>query len=395
MYTESAQSLHREWLESLSRKSELEIAGPQGAEVVTRGAAGVERSLINLCSNNYLGLANDPRLVETATTALRERGVGMSSVRFICGTQDIHRQLEAEIADWLGTDDAILYSSCFDANAGLFEALLGEEDAIISDALNHASLIDGIRLSKAKRHRYPNRDLGALEECLKQARAESRLVLIVTDGVFSMDGTYADIAGICALAEAYEALVFVDDSHAIGFVGETGAGTPERAGCKARVDLVSGTFGKALGGASGGYVAGRQRLIDVLRKRSRPYLFSNSLAPSLVAVAREAIRIAREDDGRRRHLWELTDFWRSSLGDLGYPVAEQAHPINPVILRETAPTERAADHLLEQGIYAVAFSYPVVPKGQARIRTQVSAGLTRQQLEYAAGVIAGFHAENA
>lgn len=388
MYSESAQLLHREWLESLSRKGELEIAGPQGGEVTIRQTAGGERALINLCSNNYLGLANHPQLLEAATAALRERGVGMASVRFICGTQDIHRQLEAEVAEWLGAEDAILYSSCFDANAGLFEALLGEEDAIVSDALNHASLIDGIRLCKAKRHRYANRDLGALEDCLKKARAESRVVMIVTDGVFSMDGTYADIAGICELAEAYEALVFVDDSHAIGFVGETGAGTPERADCQPRVDLVSGTFGKALGGASGGYVAGRQRLIDILRKRSRPYLFSNSLAPSLVAVASAAIRIAKSDAARRRHLWELTDFWRRSLADLGFPVAAEPHPINPVILCETGPTERAADHLLSRGIYAVAFSYPVVPKGQARIRTQVSAGLTRQQLQYAAEAIA-------
>lgn len=388
MYSQAAQTLHREWLGALSRTTELEITSPQGGEVTTRTGAGDNRRLINLCANNYLGLANDPRLLEVAAKALRERGVGMASVRFICGTQDIHRQLEEEVADWLGVEDSILYSSCFDANAGLFEALLGEEDAIVSDALNHASLIDGIRLCKAKRFRYANRDLGALEDCLKQARAESRMILIVTDGVFSMDGTYADIAGICDLAEKYEALVFVDDSHAVGFVGETGAGTPERAGCRDRVDLVSGTFGKALGGASGGYVAGRKQLIDLLRKRSRPYLFSNSMAPSLVAVAREAIRIARTEASRRQRLWELTEFWRQSLVKLGFPVAAEAHPINPVILCEAEVSERVAAQLLERGLYAVSFSYPVVPKGQARIRTQVSAGLTQEQLQYAAATLA-------
>ncbi len=393
MYSDTAQKYHRELLATLSQRRELEIAGPQGAEVVTLGESGEMRSLINLCSNNYLGLANHPQLLEVAVQALRERGIGMSSVRFICGTQDIHRQLESELAEWLGTDDAILYSSCFDANAGLFEALLGEEDAIISDALNHASLIDGIRLCKARRHRFANRDLGELEACLKKARAESRLILVVTDGVFSMDGTYADVAGICDLAEQYGALVFVDDSHAIGFVGDTGAGTPERAGCQQRVDLVSGTFGKALGGASGGYVAGRQDLIDLLRKRSRPYLFSNSLAPSLVAVAREAIRIARTDRARRDHLWALTGFWRRALSELGFPVAVEPHPINPVILCDREPTERAAAYLLEKGVYAVAFSYPVVPKGQARIRTQISAGLSQQQLVLASEVLADCRVE--
>lgn len=378
MYSIKTQEQHRTLLASMARKIESPFASPQNARI--RLPDGTD--MLNFCSNNYLGLANEPRLREVAAKALETHGVGMASVRFICGTQDIHCQLEAELAEWVGAEDCILYSSCFDANAGLFEALLSEKDAIISDALNHASLIDGIRLCKARRYRYANRNLQELEQCLKEARKTSETILIVSDGVFSMDGTYADVRGICDLAEQYEALVFIDDSHAIGFVGPTGAGTPEQDACQDRVDLVSGTFGKALGGASGGYVAGRKGLIEVLRQKSRPYLFSNSLAPSLVEVAREAIRIARNDASRREHLWDLARWWRRELETLGFPTPGEVHPICPIVLKEDALTRQVAERLFEKGIYTAPFSYPVVPRGQARIRTQISAAHPKEDLEY-------------
>lgn len=379
MYPTKTQEQHHSLLASLARKIEKPLASPQDARI--RLPDGTE--MLNFCSNNYLGLANDPRLREVAIRALETHGIGMASVRFICGTQDIHRQLESEVAEWVGAEDCILYSSCFDANAGLFEALLSENDAIISDALNHASLIDGIRLCKAKRYRYANRDLQELERCLKEARqAGAETILVVSDGVFSMDGTYADVRGICDLAEQYEALVFIDDSHAIGFVGPTGAGTPERDGCQSRVDLISGTFGKALGGASGGYVAGRKGLIEVLRQKSRPYLFSNSLAPALVEVAREAIRIARNDAARRENLWTLARWWRRELETLGFPTPGDVHPICPIILKDDTLSQQVAEHLFRKGIYTSPFSYPVVPRGQARIRTQISAAHTQSHLEY-------------
>lgn len=390
MYSTKTQEQHRTLLGSMARKIESPFTGPQDARIHLPGG----REMLNFCSNNYLGLANDSRLREVAARALESHGVGVASVRFICGTQDIHCQLEAELAEWLGTEDCILYSSCFDANAGLFEALLSEKDAIISDALNHASLIDGIRLCKARRYRYANRNLRELEQCLKEARETSETILIVSDGVFSMDGTYADVRGICDLAEQYEALVFIDDSHAIGFVGPTGAGTPEQDACQDRVDLVSGTFGKALGGASGGYVAGRKGLIEVLRQKSRPYLFSNSLAPALVEVAREAIRIARDDTARRKHLWDLARWWRGELETMGFPTPGEAHPICPIILKEDTLTRQVAEHLFNKGIYTAPFSYPVVPRGQARIRTQISAAHRKEDLEYFRDILCGFDCVN-
>lgn len=366
-------------LESMVHKQEFALTGAQNTDIVLDDGT----ALVNFCSNNYLGLADSEQLRRVAIEALESHGIGMASVRFICGTQDIHQALEAELSDWLRTDDSILYSSCFDANAGLFEALLSAEDAIISDSLNHASLIDGIRLCKAARYRYANGDLQQLEDSLRQAREKSRTLLIVTDGVFSMDGTYAPLSAICDLADRYQALVFVDDSHAIGFVGASGAGTAEKFGCQDRVDLVSGTFGKALGGASGGFVSGRRTLIEVLRQRSRPYLFSNSLAPCLVAVAKAAITLIREDDALRECLWQRTAWWRDELAKLGFGIDGDPHPISPIVFGDEQLTGKMARFLFERGIYAVPFSYPVVPAGKARIRTQISAAHTMQQLSQA------------
>jgi glycine C-acetyltransferase len=359
-------------------KTERLLASPQSA--VIRVGAG--REVINLCANNYLGLANHPAVKEAAHRALDEFGYGMASVRFICGTHDVHRELEGRLAGFLGTDAAILYSSCFDANGGLFETLLGEEDAVISDALNHASIIDGIRLCKARKFRYANRDLAELEARLREA-ATARTRLVVTDGVFSMDGTFAPLEGICALADRYQALVVVDDSHATGFVGRTGRGTPERAGVVGRIDLLTGTLGKALGGAAGGYVAGRAPAIEWLRQRSRPYLFSNSIPPLIAATTLRVLDLVSNGDELRAQLERNARLFRAGMTAAGFTLVPGEHPIIPVMLGDAALAGRMADRLLELGVYVIGFSFPVVPKGQARIRTQMSAAHTPEQLERA------------
>jgi len=340
-----------------------------------------------LCANNYLGLADDPRIIAAARNALDRWGYGMASVRFICGTQEQHKQLEHEIAKFLRTEDTILYSSCFDANGGLFETLLGAEDAVISDELNHASIIDGIRLSKAQRFRYKNRDMADLEAQL-QAAESARFRMIATDGVFSMDGYVAPLREICDLAEKYNALVMVDDSHAVGFVGETGRGSHELAGVIGRVDILTGTLGKALGGASGGYISGPKSLIALLRQRSRPYLFSNSVAPSIVAASLEALKILTASNELPERLRKNTAYFRKRATDLGLQILPGEHPIVPVMIGDAAKATRMAEYLLEKGIYVIGFSYPVVPMGKARIRTQVSAAHTTDQLGRAAQMFA-------
>jgi glycine C-acetyltransferase len=348
-------------------KGERPIEGPQGGEIQVGG-----RSVLNFCANNYLGLANDPRLVQAAQAALERWGFGLSSVRFICGTQTIHKELEGALARYLGMEDAILYSSCFDANGGLFEALLGEEDAVVSDALNHASIIDGIRLTKARRLRYQHADLADLERCLREA-ADARTRLIATDGVFSMDGDVALLAGICDLAERHAALVMVDDSHATGFFGPTGRGTPEHCGVAGRVDVLSSTLGKALGGASGGFTAAHGEIVALLRQRSRPYLFSNSVAPPIVAAALACLAILETTSDRRERLTENTRRFRQAMGDAGFAIRPGTHPIVPIMLGDARLAQEMAAELLAEGIYVVGFSYPVVPQGQARIRVQLSA----------------------
>jgi len=358
-------------------KSERVLAGPQGG-VVRAGGADV----INLCANNYLGLANHPAVRAAAQHALDEYGYGMASVRFICGTQQTHKSLEQRLAQFLGTEDVILYSSCFDANGGLFETLLDERDAVISDALNHASIIDGIRLCKAQRYRYANSDMAELEQCLKQAQS-ARTRLIATDGVFSMDGFIAKLREICDLAERYDALVMVDDSHATGFMGATGRGTPEHCGVAARVDILTGTLGKALGGGSGGYVAAKKEVIEWLRQRSRPYLFSNSIPPVVAAASLAVLDLLEHDFRLRAQLLDNTHFFRTGLAAAGFDLKPGEHPIIPVMLGDAALAGRMADALLARGVYVIGFSYPVVPKGQARIRTQMSAALSREQLQQA------------
>jgi len=358
-------------------KSERVIAGPQGSLV----HAG-DRDVINLCANNYLGLASHPAVRAAAERAVEELGYGMASVRFICGTQQIHKTLEARLARYLGTEDVILYSSCFDANGGLFETLLDERDAVISDALNHASIIDGIRLCKAQRYRYANSDMAELEQCLKDAHG-ARTRLIATDGVFSMDGFIAKLREICDLAEKYDALVMVDDSHATGFMGPTGRGTPEHCGVAARVDIVTSTLGKALGGGSGGFIAARREVIEWLRQRSRPYLFSNSIPPVVAAATLAVLDLLEHSPQLRTQLFDNTRFFRAGLAAAGFDLKPGEHPIIPVMLGDAALAARMADALLARGVYVIGFSYPVVPKGQARIRTQMSAGLTRAQLETA------------
>ncbi|TMM35038.1 MAG: glycine C-acetyltransferase [Actinobacteria bacterium] len=360
-------------------KPERVLAGPQGAQVTVSGGQPV----LNLCANNYLGLADDPRVVAAAKAALDEWGYGLASVRFICGTQEIHKRLEAALSEFLGTDDTILYSSCFDANTGLFETLLDERDAVISDALNHASIIDGIRLCKARRLRYRNRDMADLEAQLESA-ADARYRLIATDGVFSMDGSYAPLAGICALAQQHDALVMVDDSHAVGFVGADGRGTPELAGVADRVDIVTGTLGKALGGASGGYVSGRAEIVELLRQRSRPYLFSNSVAPAVVAASLAVLDLLKGSAELRERLRENTEFFRNRMTGLGFEVLPGEHPIIPVMIGDAVLAGRLAERLLDKGVYVTAFSYPVVPMGTARIRTQMSAAHRLDDLERAA-----------
>ncbi len=358
-------------------KSERVLAGPQGGRVATGG-----REVINLCANNYLGLANDRDVCAAAQAALEQYGFGMASVRFICGTQTVHKALERRLSEFLGTEDTILYSSCFDANGGLFEALLDERDAIISDALNHASIIDGIRLCKAQRLRYANNDMRELETCLRQA-ASARTRLIATDGVFSMDGTLANLRDICDLAERYDALVMVDDSHATGFMGAHGRGTPEHCGVGPRVDILTGTLGKALGGASGGYVASRREVIEWLRQRSRPYLFSNSVPPVVAAAAVRVLELLEQRPALRARLHENAQYFRAGLERLGFTLKPGEHPIIPVMIGDATLASRLADRLLERGVYVIGFSYPVVPKGQARIRTQMSAALTRTELDTA------------
>ncbi|WP_374656624.1 glycine C-acetyltransferase [Dongia sp.] len=368
-------------------KNERVIATAQGADI----ALADGKHVLNFCANNYLGLANDARLIAAARQALDDHGFGMASVRFICGTQDIHKQLEADIARFLGTDDAILYSSCFDANGGLFETVLGEEDAVISDALNHASIIDGIRLCKARRFRYANNDLADLEARLMEADAAgARFKLIATDGVFSMDGIIADLKGIADLAARYNAQLMVDDSHAVGFVGAHGRGSAEHNGVLAKIDLFTGTFGKALGGASGGYIAGKKPVIDLLRQRSRPYLFSNSLMPAIVAATSTCLGLVDSGEGAelRARLAENGTHFRAAMSALGFKLVPGEHPIIPVMLGDAKLASAMADALLAEGIYVIGFSYPVVPKGQARIRTQMSAAHTRQDIDRAVAAFA-------
>ncbi len=340
-------------------------------------------TVLNLCANNYLGLANHPAIVKAAKEALDRWGYGLSSVRFICGKQAIHEQLEAALSRFLGTDDTILYSSCFDANGGLFETLLDAEDAVISDELNHASIIDGIRLCKAKRYRFRNGDMSDLEEKLKQAKAEARYVLVATDGVFSMDGYVAKLPGICELAEKYDALVMVDDSHAVGFMGKHGRGTPEHCGVEGRVDIITGTLGKALGGASGGYTTGRTEIIELLRQRSRPYLFSNSVSPAIVAASLKVLELLQESDELRERLKANTRFFREEMAKLGFSILPGEHPIVPIMIGDASKATKMADAMLAKGIYVIGFSYPVVPQGKARIRVQISAAHTREDLEFA------------
>jgi glycine C-acetyltransferase len=360
-------------------KRERQIESPQQARIEVGG-----REVLNLCANNYLGLSNHPKIVAAAHAALDRWGFGLSSVRFICGTQTCHKELEQKLAEFLGTEDAILFGSCFDANGGLFEALLGEEDAVISDALNHASIIDGVRLSKAKRFRYRNGDMDDLREQLRAADAGgARTKLITTDGVFSMDGHVARLDAICELADEHYALVHFDDCHATGFWGPTGRGTHEYCGVMDRVDLTSGTFGKALGGASGGYIAGRRQFVELLRQRARPYLFSNSLAPPIVGASLAALELARAGDDLRQRLRDNTTFFRGEMTRLGFEVVAGEHPIVPVMIGDAARASAMADRLQELGVYVIGFSFPVVPKGLARIRVQMSAAHTRDDLQFA------------
>jgi len=366
------------------RKKERIITTPQGAWVEADG-----KRVINLCANNYLGLSGRPELVKAAQEALPRWGFGLSSVRFICGTQDVHKELERRIASFLGFEDAILFSSCFDANGGVFEALLGEEDAVVSDALNHASIIDGIRLCKARRFRYANGDMADLEAQLRAAReGGARHVLVVTDGVFSMDGYLAKLPEICEAAERHQAMVMVDDSHAVGFVGEKGRGTPEHHRVTGRVDLVTGTLGKALGGASGGYVAGSREVVEWLRQKARPYLFSNTLAPVIAAVSIGVLDLVERSDPLRVKLRENAAFFRAEMTRLGFDLLPGEHPIVPVMLHEAPLAQEFARRLLDEGVYAIGFFFPVVPKGQARIRTQMSAAHERADLEKAVSAFA-------
>ncbi len=361
-------------------KRERVMATPQGAVVKTTDG----RELINLCANNYLGLSSHPKAVEAAHQALDTHGFGLSSVRFICGTQDIHKELERRIAAFVGCEDAILYAAAFDANGGLFEPLLGEQDAIVSDALNHASIIDGIRLCKAQRYRYANNDLADLEKQLQEARAKgARHVLVFTDGVFSMDGTIARLKEIREICDRYGALLGIDECHASGFLGKTGRGTPEHCGVFGQIDIVTGTFGKALGGASGGFTAARKEVVELLRQRSRPYLFSNTLAPAIVGASLAVLDLLEGSTELRDRLEENTRFWREGLTAAGFDIKPGTHPIVPVMVYDAVKAQQLSQRLLELGVYAVGFFYPVVPKGQARIRTQLSAAHSREQLERA------------
>ena len=369
-------------------KNERVITTPQGAKIDTTAAKGV----LNMCANNYLGLADNAEIITAAKAAYDAWGYGLSSVRFICGTQGIHKELEKRIAGFLGMEDAILYSSCFDANGGLFETLLTDADAVISDELNHASIIDGARLCKATRYRYKNNNMISLREQLEAAKG-ARIKLIATDGVFSMDGFIANLSAICDLAEEYGALVMVDDSHAVGFMGEHGRGTHEYCGVMGRVDIITGTLGKALGGASGGYTAAKQEIIDLLRQRSRPYLFSNTIAPAICAASIKVLDLLEESTALRDKLHENTHYFRTELGKLGFDVPKSEHPIVPVMLYDAKIAQEFAAKMLEHGVYVVGFFYPVVPMDKARIRTQVSAAHTKEDLDFAVAAFAAVKAE--
>jgi glycine C-acetyltransferase len=371
-------SLLREIQSAGLYKAERVLASPQNARVDLPG----KKSVLNMCANNYLGLADHPAIVAAAHQALDRWGYGLSSVRFICGTQEIHKELERRLSEFLGMDDTILYSSCFDANGGLFETLLDAEDAIVSDDLNHASIIDGIRLSKAQRFRYKNGDMEDLERNLKEA-SKARRILVATDGVFSMDGYIAKLPEICTLAEKYRAMVMVDDSHAVGFMGANGRGTHEHHGVMGRVDILTGTLGKALGGASGGYVSARKEIVDLLRQRSRPYLFSNSVAPPIVAASLKVLDLIKSTKDLRERLLSNTRFFREKMTALGFPVLPGEHPIVPIMFGEAELATKMAERLLELGVYVIGFSFPVVPKGKARIRVQLSAAHSREDLEFA------------
>ena len=390
----NAYEFYRQQLDSIREagtwKEERIITTPQRSRIDTTTASRV----VNLCANNYLGLSDRQELIDAAKASYDQWGFGLSSVRFICGTQDIHKQLEKKLAEFLGMEDAILYSSCFDANGGLFETLLGPEDAIISDELNHASIIDGVRLCKAKRYRYKNNNMEDLRTQLAAAQsAGARIKLIATDGVFSMDGYIANLPGICDLAEEFDALVMVDDSHAVGFMGDTGRGTPEFCGVQDRVDILTGTLGKALGGASGGYTAAKKEVIDLLRQRSRPYLFSNTLAPAICAASLKTLELLTASTALRDKVHENAAYFREQLGSIGFDVLPGNHPIVVVMLYDAKTAGEFAARMLEKGVYVVGFSYPVVPQGKARIRTQVSAGHTKEDLDFAVQCFAQVKAE--
>ncbi|MBI9019545.1 MAG: glycine C-acetyltransferase [Phycisphaerae bacterium] len=359
-------------------KSERIITSPQMAKI----SVSTGQKVLNFCANNYLGLSDNAEIIAAAKASYDQRGYGMSSVRFICGTQDIHKELEAKLSTFLETEDTILYTSCFDANGGLFETLLTAEDAIISDSLNHASIIDGVRLCKAQRYRYANNDMADLEEKLKESQ-NARFRLIATDGVFSMDGIVANLKAVCDLADKYDALVMVDDSHAVGFMGDHGKGTPEHCGVMDRIDIITGTLGKALGGASGGYTSGKKEIIELLRQRSRPYLFSNTVAPSIVAASIKVIDMLSASTALRDKLHENTKYFREEISKIGLKIIDSTHPIVPVMLGDAMLAQKMAEKMLEKGVYVVGFFFPVVPKGQARIRTQVSAAHSKEDLDFA------------
>lgn len=361
-------------------KSERLIATPQQASIkLTDG-----KDVLNFCANDYLGLANNQLVKKAAAESLEDDGFGMASVRFICGTNNVHRELEKKLSEFLGYEDSILYVACFDANGGLFEPLFGKEDAIISDSLNHASIIDGIRLCKAERYRYQHSDMSSLEQCLQQAKEnKARHIVIATDGVFSMDGTYAKLDQICELAEKYDALVMVDDCHATGFVGKNGKGTPEHFGVEGKVDILTGTLGKALGGASGGFICAKENVVQLLKQRSRPYLFSNALSPSIVKATLQALEIVENEPDRRARIKENTLYFREKMNELGFTLKGESHPITPVMLGDAETAQKMSEALLEKGLYAVGFFYPVVPKGQARIRLQLTSEHTKNQLDKA------------
>lgn len=382
MYTPDNQKHYETILEGIREKglykNERILAGPQQAIIETTK----EKDIINMCANNYLGLSNNPRVIETAKKSYDQWGYGLSSVRFICGTQSVHKELESSLTTFLGTEDTILYSSCFDANGGLFETLLTDKDTIISDALNHASIIDGVRLCKAKKLVYKNNNMEDLEEKLKQ-RQSGGITMIATDGVFSMDGIIANLQGVCDLADKYGALVMVDDSHAVGFMGKTGRGTHEHCDVMERVDVITGTLGKALGGASGGYTSGRQAFIDLLRQRSRPYLFSNTLAPAIASASLEVLSMLTESTEYRDRLAENTAYFRKKIEEIGFNIIPGEHPIVPIMLGDAVLSQEMADYLLTQGVYVIGFFFPVVPEGKARIRTQISAAHSTEDLDRA------------